>query len=101
MPTPPPEVLSTPARELRRAVELVERHAPAAFANDIAEIRRRIGWILAGLDNTTTCKHCDRSFNECRVADAALGPTHDHATGDRVHDRPGLECGAFRQAVKI
>ncbi len=62
MPVPPPEVLSTPATELRRAVELVERHAPAAFANDIAEIRRRIGWILAGLDNTVTCKHCGRSF---------------------------------------
>lgn len=61
MPTTP-EAVSTPAAELRRAVELVERHAPAAFANDIVEIRRRIGWILAGLDNTATCKRCGQAF---------------------------------------
>ena len=61
MPTTP-EAVSTPASELRRAVRLVERYAPAAFANDIAEIRRRVRWILAGLDDTVTCKHCGRSF---------------------------------------
>jgi len=61
MPTPP-EVLSTPAAALRRAVELVERHAPAAFANDIKEIRRRVGWILAGLDHTATRKRCAQAF---------------------------------------
>ena len=61
MPTTP-EAVSTRAAELRRAVELVERHAPAAFANDIAEIRRRVGWILAGLDNTTRCKRGGQPF---------------------------------------
>lgn len=64
MPTP---LQDDPATELRRAVELVERHAPAAFANDIAEIRRRVGWIVAGLDDTRTCERCGRAF---RFADA-------------------------------
>lgn len=62
MPTPPPEVLSIPATKLRRAVELVERYAPPAFANDIAEVRRRVKWILAGLDNTASCTRCARPF---------------------------------------
>lgn len=57
-----PEAVSTPAAELRRAVELVERHAPAAFANDIKEIKRRVGWILAGLNNTKTCTRCGQPF---------------------------------------
>jgi hypothetical protein len=61
MPTRGSSFLS-PAVELRRAVELVERHAPPAFVNDIAEIRRRIGWILAGLDDARTCKRCGASF---------------------------------------
>jgi hypothetical protein len=53
---------STPATALRRAVELIEAHAPRAFANDIAEIKRRVGWILSGFDNTATCKHCAQPF---------------------------------------
>lgn len=43
-------------------MQLVEQHAPAAFANDVAEIRRRVGWILAGFYNLTTCKRCEGSF---------------------------------------
>ncbi len=60
--TPPPEDPSASASELRRAVELIERHCPAAMRNDIAEIRRRVGWILAGLNHTATCKHCGQAF---------------------------------------
>jgi hypothetical protein len=50
------------AAALRQAVDLVERHAPAGFENDVREVRRRVGWILAGLDDTRTCERCGASF---------------------------------------
>lgn len=62
MPTPPPEVLAPAAAALRRAVELIECATPGAFANDVKEIKRRIGWILAGLNTTATCTRCGQPF---------------------------------------
>ena len=50
------------AAALRQAVDLVERHAPAGFENDVREIRRRVGWILAGLNDTRTCSRCGEAF---------------------------------------
>ena len=50
------------ATELRRAGDLVQLHAPLAFANDVTEIRRRIGWICAGLEDTQVCERCGRAF---------------------------------------
>lgn len=50
------------AAALRHAADLVERHAPAGFENDVREIRRRIGWIVAGLDGERTCQRCGEEF---------------------------------------
>jgi hypothetical protein len=50
------------AAALRQAVDLVERHAPTGFENDVREIQRRIGWMLAGLDDTRTCLNCGQQF---------------------------------------
>jgi hypothetical protein len=50
------------AAELRRAADLVELHAPQDFENDVVEIKRRIGWILAGLDDLLACGRCGRAF---------------------------------------
>jgi hypothetical protein len=50
------------AAALRHAADLVERHAPAGFENDVAEVKRRVRWIVAGLDDTGTCKRCGKSF---------------------------------------
>lgn len=50
------------AAALRQAVDLVAHHAPAGFENDVREVRRRVGWILVGLDDTRTCQRCGESF---------------------------------------
>jgi hypothetical protein len=50
------------AAALRQAVALIAQHAPAGFENDVREIRRRVGWIVAGLDDTRTCERCDERF---------------------------------------
>ena len=53
---------ATAAEELLRAVELVTRYTPPAFANDVAEITRRVGWILEGFADTKMCGRCGTSF---------------------------------------
>jgi hypothetical protein len=50
------------AAALRQAVDLVERHAPAGLENDVREVVRRIGWMLAALDDTRMCSRCSQSF---------------------------------------
>ena len=51
------------AAALRHAADLVSRHAPAGFENDVSEVRRRIGWIIAGLDGgERTCQRCGDVF---------------------------------------
>ena len=50
------------AAALRQAVVLVAQHAPAGFENDVREVRRRVGWILAGLNNMKACERCGESF---------------------------------------
>jgi len=98
MPSTPrePATGSTAATELRHAAALVERHAPAAFENDVAEIRRRIGWILAGLDGTKMCGRCGRpfTFDAVRYARQRMPapqkcPTCRAARGAGFHARSG------------
>lgn len=48
---------------LRRAAQLVETHAPAAFESDVREIIRRLGWILAGFPSSRVCQRCDKVFD--------------------------------------
>jgi hypothetical protein len=48
--------------ELRRAADTVKVHAPSGFENDVAEIKRRIGWIIEGFADTRVCGRCGCPF---------------------------------------
>jgi hypothetical protein len=48
---------------IRAGVTLIQWGTPAAFANDIKEVRRRAGWIVVGLSpGPMTCTRCHRAF---------------------------------------
>jgi hypothetical protein len=48
---------------LRHAARLVDQYAPTAFTQDVKEIRRRLGWILAGFASSRVCIRCQRPFD--------------------------------------
>jgi hypothetical protein len=48
--------------QLREAMQAIEDAAPLAFAGDVAGIRRRVSWIVAGFAQSRVCLRCRQSF---------------------------------------